>query len=151
MSTSPRLALLAALSALAACASATSQGRGGAANAFAEREADRAAREHGIEIVGLRSTAAGHMLDFRFRVVDPEKAAPLLSRRSRAQLVDPESGRALEVPVPPKIGPLRTTTASPEVDRTYFVLFGNRGGVIPVGRKVTVVIGDFRAPDLVVE
>jgi hypothetical protein len=149
MPSSRLAALLAPLCALAACASATSQGRGGAA--AGEREADRAAREHGIEIVGLRSTAAGHMLDFRFRVVDPEKAAPLLSRKNRAQLVDPETGRALEVPVPPKIGPLRTTTATPEVDRTYFVLFGNRGGVIPVGRKVTVVIGDFRAPDLVVE
>jgi hypothetical protein len=90
------------------------------------------------------------MLEFRFRVLDPEKAAPLLLRRNKARLVDQRSGRELDVPSPPKIGPLRTTTLAPEADRSYFALFGNAAGVGP-GSLVTVVIGDFRAPDLVVQ
>ena len=32
----------------------------------------------GIEIKSLRRTAAGHLLDFRFKIIDPAKAALLL-------------------------------------------------------------------------
>jgi hypothetical protein len=35
--------------------------------------------------------------------------------------------------------------------RTYFALFANPGRQIEAGDKVTVVIGDFRAEDLIVE
>lgn len=160
--TSPRrlLASAAAL-AVAACASA---GRGAPAAPLASSVAAPAGppapapapsgdapREFGVDVLGVRSVAANHILDFRFRVVDAAKAAPLLSRRNAASLVDEESGRTLGVPVSPKIGPLRTTTARPEVGRTYFVLFRNPGGAIPVGRRVKVMIGEFQTTDLVVE
>jgi len=37
----------------------------------------------GIQIMGSRQTAAGHMIDFRYRVLDPEKAGPLRKYHSR--------------------------------------------------------------------
>lgn len=105
----------------------------------------------GIEIVGLRQSAGGAMLDFRYRVTDAEKARPLLERSTSAYLVDQASGRRLTVPNPPKIGPLRQTSRALIPGRTYFILFSNTGRSVAKGSRVTVVIGEFRAEDLVVE
>ena len=54
------------------------------------------------------------------------------------------------MPDPPKVGPLRPR-GEPVEGKSYFVLFGNPGKFIKAGSKVTVVIGDFRAPALTVE
>jgi hypothetical protein len=56
----------------------------------------------GVKVEGIRLSAADYMLDFRYRVIDPEKAKPLLSRQVKPYLVDQESGAKLIVPAPPK-------------------------------------------------
>jgi len=38
------------------------------------------AEKWGVQIVGLPTTSGGYMLDFRFRVLDAKKAAPLFVR-----------------------------------------------------------------------
>lgn len=93
------------------------------------------------------------MLDFRYRVVDPQRALPLVERGVDPYLIDQESGGVVTVPNTAKVGPLRQTTkyGEPKPDRVYFILFSNPGRFIEPGSKVTVVIGDFRASDLVVE
>lgn len=101
----------------------------------------------GIEIVGIRLTGAGHFLDFRYRVVDPEKSKALLDRNTSVYLVHQESGTRLEVPVT-KVGPIRQTTRQPEKGRTYVVLFGNPGNIVKQGHRVTVVMGRFQAENL---
>lgn len=107
----------------------------------------------GIEIVRIRVTAAGHMLDFRYRVIDPDKALPILDHKVKPYLIDQKSGAKFEVPKPPKVGSMRQTTRSgePKANRVYFILFGNLGRLVEAGNKVTVVIGDFRAEDLIVQ
>jgi hypothetical protein len=102
----------------------------------------------GVQIVGLRQTAAGQMLDFRYRVVDAEKAAPLFDRKTQPYLFDKVSGKSLAVPNMAKIGALRTSSM-PQTGRTYWMFFGNPGVVKP-GAKVSVVIGEFRAEDILV-
>ena len=57
----------------------------------------------------------------------------------------------MSVPTTPTVGSLRQTGIKPLINRTYFVLFANPGRQIKAGDKVTVVIGDFRAADLIVE
>lgn len=104
----------------------------------------------GIEIIGIRYSAAGYMLDFRYRVLDSEKAAPVFDRRIKPYLVDQVSGAVFAVPNPPKTGPLRSSNM-PKENRNYFIFFGNPGRYIKPGSLVTVVIGDFRAENLVVE
>ena len=104
----------------------------------------------GIEIMGIRQSAASYMLDFRYRVIDPEKAAPLFKRQIKPYLIDQASGAKFAVPNPPKTGPLRTTNP-PQAGRTYFIIFANPGKFVKPGNKVTVVIGDFKAENLVVE
>ena len=107
--------------------------------------------EWGIKVESMRLSSAGYMLDFRYRILDPQKAAPLLSRQVKPYLVDQESGSKLIVPAPPKVGSLRQKSYQPIPGKIYFVLFSNPGRLVKSGNKVTVVIGDFRAEDLIVE
>jgi hypothetical protein len=104
----------------------------------------------GIELVAMRSTAAGHMVDFRYRVLDAEKAAPLFKRKNKPYLIHQASGKALAVPNTAKLGPLRNSYA-PQLGRTYWMFFGNHHRVVHSGDKVTVAIGDFRATDIEVK
>lgn len=106
----------------------------------------------GIKIEALRISAAGNLLDFRYRILDPEKASYLVDRRNKAYMIDQASGRVLSVPNTAKVGPLRQTVryGLPKKDRVYFILFGNPH-VIEPGDRATVVIGDFRAENIVVE
>lgn len=107
----------------------------------------------GIRIQGIRLSAEGYMLDFRYRIIDPDKASTLVNRKFKPYLIHQASGAKLMVPAPSKVGPLRQTTkyGKPKVDRIYFVLFANPGRFVKRGNKVTVVIGDFRAENLTVE
>ena len=104
----------------------------------------------GIELVAMRSTAVGHMIDFRYRVLDAEKAAPLFVRKTKPYLIHQASGKALAVPNTAKLGSLRNSNI-PQQGRTYWMFFGNSHGLIQIGDKVTVAIGDFRATDIEVE
>jgi hypothetical protein len=106
----------------------------------------------GVKIESLRISAAGNLVDFRYRIIDPEKATHLVDRRNKAYMIDQASGKVLSVPTTAKVGPLRQTVryGLPKKDRIYFILFGNPH-VMKSGDTVTVVIGDFRVEDLVIE
>jgi len=106
----------------------------------------------GVKIASLRTSAAGNLLDFRFRIIDPEKASYLVDRRNKAYMIDQASGKVLSVPTTAKVGPMRQTVryGLPKKDRIYFILFGNPHLIKP-GDKVTVVIGDFKVENIVVE
>lgn len=107
----------------------------------------------GVRVESIRTSAAGNLIDFRYRVKDPDKAVPLVDRSKKAYLIDEASGKVLAVPTTAKVGPLRQTVPNgkPKEDRVYFVLFGNPGGFLKPGAHVTVVIGDFRAENLIVQ
>lgn len=106
----------------------------------------------GIRMEGLRLSAAGYILDFRYRVVDPEKAALLLDRKIRPYLLDEVSGAQLGVPDTAKLGQLRTTGRNKvAAEQDYFILFANPGRFVQAGNKLTLVMGDMRIENLVVQ
>lgn len=109
-----------------------------------------AAERWGVEVLAVRSTADGYMLDFRYRVTDAGKAAPLLDRRNKAHLLVEKSNARLEVPVSPKIGALRQTSRHVKEGRNYFMLFANPSRHVKPGDRVRVVIGDFTSDALTV-
>ena len=115
-------------------------------------EDDRSALEErwGVKVLSIGLSAGGYMLDFRYRVTDPQKALPLFDRRVKPFLVDEATGVTMVVPEPPKVGALRSTRP-PQPERNYFMMFANPGAFLKKGGKVTVVIGDFRAERLVVQ
>jgi len=117
----------------------------------AEAASARIEEDMGIEIIAIRTTAAGNMLDFRFKVLDSEKAMPFFKKELKPNLIDEASGKVLAVPVPAKGGPMRPTSRDPRVGITYFMLFGNPGHFVKVGNQVTIVVGDLRVENLTVE
>jgi hypothetical protein len=98
-----------------------------------------AAEKAGVEVVSLRRTAEGRMLDFRFRVLDPEKASPVLLRSTPAYLVDEATGATLEI-TETRMGKMRQNTWKPEKGRVYWMLFQTAGRRLAPGDKATVVI-----------
>jgi len=103
----------------------------------------------GVEIVNLRTTAEGYMLDFRYRVIDPDKSMTLLDRKTKPYLIDPRNGAKIPV-VTSRFGSMRSTTTRPIANRIYTVLFVNPGKSIKKGDKLTVVMGDFKAENVAV-
>jgi hypothetical protein len=104
----------------------------------------------GVEVVGLRETSGGYMLDFRFKVLDAAKAAPLFDRATSPYLLVPATGAKFFVPNPPKTGPLRTSDP-PREGIVYWMFFANPGRDLRPGAEATVVIGEFNAENLIVE
>ena len=107
-------------------------------------------RKWGLRPLSIRQTADGHMLDFRYRITDAEKASPLFSPKIKPLIIDEDTGAVMAVPIVPKVGSMRSTR-KPLQDRNYAILFANPQKHIKPGHKVTVTIGDYRAEHLVVE
>ena len=118
----------------------------------AEKLAQQAEERLGVKIRGVRLSAAGFMLDLRYRVLDAAKAAPLLDRKVQPYLQDSRGAR-LGVPASPKVGQLRSTRRGGEIlmDRDYSMLFGNPGRYLKPGSKITLVVGEQKLENLIVE
>ena len=106
-------------------------------------------RRWGVEVMEVRQTAAGYMLEFRYRVLDAEKAKPLFERRTKPVLTHAETGARLIVPTPAKTGALRNSNP-PLAGHTYWMFFANPGKLVQPGDHVSVEIGEFRVDGLVV-
>jgi len=118
--------------------------------ADAEAKALELAKKWGVEVTSIRMTANDHMIDYRYRVLDADKATDLFKRQIKPKLIHQETGKVLVVPETAKLGPLRNSN-TPQEGKIYWMFFGNAGDLVKAGDKVTVVIGEFRVEDLVVE
>jgi hypothetical protein len=112
--------------------------------------ADVLKEKWGVELVALRVTAAEHMLDFRYKVIDGDKSATLFKRDNKPFLVHQPSGKVLTVQNTAKVGPLRNS-GKPKEGRTYWMFFRNYHGLVNKGDKVSVKIGDFLVENIIVE
>ena len=85
--------------------------------------------------------------------MNPTKAHPIVDRRNKPYMIVQATWEKLAVPSYPKVGPLRQTTrfGKPKRWKVYFILFANPGKTVKQGDKVTVVIGDFKMGNLVVQ
>jgi hypothetical protein len=103
----------------------------------------------GVQIQSLDLTAAGYMLDLRYKVTDAAKAQPLFDRRVKPRLTDEKTGAVMAVPVPPKTGALRSVNDARE-GRIYSMFFANPAHFIARFSRVTVTVGEFSVSGLVV-
>jgi hypothetical protein len=127
------------------------------ANALAEEMRGWAAangtslqRTWGVDVVGVRLVSSDWMLEFKYRVLDADKAAPLLDQHAKPYLVDDASGARLAVPAMENVGELRQHSV-PNANRVYFMIFGNANKIVARGGHVSVVIGQFQASGLPVQ
>ncbi len=80
-------------------------------------------------------TAGGGMVDFRFKVLDAEKAEQLLGQHENMpQLIPSNSETRLGIP----------GAHSPNYinGKVYYMLYGNAGGIIRPGAAVKVAFGN---------
>jgi len=117
-----------------------------------DREPNKTMLEkYGVEIISLRLTSANYMLNFKYKVLDPEKAAPLHDRKINPYLILERNNSRFSVPVTPKLGSIRSSPKFAQAGKNYFVFFGNPGGYVKTGDLVTIVIGNFRVEHIKVE
>ena len=111
-------------------------------------------KQWGIKLYGIHWTAGGYMLQMTFRVLDPDKAFPLLKRHTKRYVIVEKSGAVLEVPFTQKLGSLKSTVRTSNMvkkDRNYTALFANPGKHVNPGDRVDLVIGNFMAEGLTVQ
>ena len=107
----------------------------------------------GIHIAGLHLSAHGYVLDLRYRVLDKEKAAPLLNSKKKVYLLDEAHSAKLGVPESPIIGGMRQTSRNNVIytDRDYFILFVNPGRAVRPGDVLKLAVDDTTIGELKVE
>jgi hypothetical protein len=104
----------------------------------------------GIDTLSVKWTESGELVRFSWRVLDPDKARALSDKKAVPSLEDPQAGVSLVVPVMEKVGQLRQSPP-PEAGRAYWMTFSNVGRQVKRGDRVNVVVGAFRADNLVVD
>ena len=104
----------------------------------------------GVGELHVKTTESGELIQFKYRVLDPNKAKVLNDKKAEPELIDAQAGVMLVVPEMEKVGKLRQSS-TPKVGMTYWMAFSNPTRVVKRGHRVDVVIGQFRANSLVVE
>lgn len=121
-------------------------------NDITPEKAKELAEKWGVRILGIRMATAGFMMDFRFHVMDVEKALPLFDYRIPPYVKTARTNMKFPVPKGVKVGGLRPTNRGKNIraGKNYDIMFGNPDRHVKVGEKVSVIIGDFMAENLTV-
>ena len=114
------------------------------------REMTYMKRKWGVELLFVRETSANYMLEFRYKVLDANKAKPLFERQTKPVLTHVRTGAKLIVPTPAKTGALRNSNP-PKTGKVYWMFFANPGKLVKPGDEVNIDIGEFHANGLVVQ
>lgn len=104
----------------------------------------------GVSELHVKTAESGGLIRFNYRVLDPVKAAALNDKKVEPKLFDAQAGVSLVVPQMDKVGKLRQSS-TPKAGMVYWMAFSNPTRVVKPGHHVDVVIGNFRADNLVVE
>ena len=104
----------------------------------------------GVGELRVKAAESGQLIRFNYRVLDPAKAAALNDKKMEPELYDAQARVKLSVPQMEKIGKLRQES-TPKAGMTYWMAFSNPTLAVKRGHRVDVVIGSFRATNLVVE
>lgn len=104
----------------------------------------------GVDQLTAKLAESGQLVRFSYRVVDADRAQPLQDKASSPQLLDEGAHVALSIPVMDKVGPLRQSMPA-EANKTYWMMFSNKGNHVQSGHRVSVVIGSIRIDGLIVQ
>jgi hypothetical protein len=104
----------------------------------------------GVDSLSVKWAESGEMIRFSYRVLDADKAKSLNDKNVVPSLIDWRAGAGLVVPSLEKVGQLRQSE-DPVAGKSYWMAFSNKGRLVKRGDHVDVVIGQFRAKDLVID
>ena len=105
------------------------------------------AKDYGIRLTLVGVTAAGGLVDLRFKITDAEKAKKLFDDPAVMPAVVAETtGAVLQAPHGG-----HHSRVTPTSGASYFILIGNAGGVVQRGVSVSVVINGVRVEHILAE
>ena len=108
--------------------------------------AEGMAARYGIDVNLIGVTAAGGLIQFRYQVVDPDKADRMIHDVKLLPIVVvEETGATMVIPRP------HHHAAELELGGTYFFIFANAHNAIHRGSLVTLVMGDARLEHIVAQ
>ncbi|CAN5455489.1 hypothetical protein BH10ACT6_BH10ACT6_13860 [soil metagenome] len=100
---------------------------------------------YGIDVNLIGVTAAGGLIEFRYQVVDPDKADMMIHNDKLLPIVVVEdSGATMVISRPHHASEIK-------LGGTYFFLFANAHNAIHAGSRVTLVMGDSRIEHIKVQ
>lgn len=109
--------------------------------------AEGLAARYGINITLIGVTAAGGLIDFRYQVVDPDKANAVIHDLDLYPvLIVEDTGETLGLRSLP-----HSHGAVLELGGTYFFLLPNANNAVHPGSMLTLVMGDVRLEHVVVQ
>lgn len=97
------------------------------------------AERSGVRVVRVAATGGGGLLDLRYQVVDPGRAAGLHDPDTPPALVDERTGLVIHQLL---MGHEHHGTLKAGV--SYYLVFTNPGNIVRRGDQVSVVLGDAR-------
>ena len=99
-------------------------------------------QEWGIEPIHARVTANGFMIEFRYKVVDPEKATILSDRKRFPYMLSMKSRAKLSVPYFPTVGFIKSNRKFLHPGKNYTAMFSNEGTHMLRGDQVRIQVRD---------
>jgi hypothetical protein len=99
----------------------------------------------GIHISHIAVVADGGLLDFRFQVIDPDKAAPVMEVETRPHLYVEETGY--------EVSSLYHIMHNHDIPagESHYLIYNNSNGAIKSGTSVSVVLGDMRLEHIIAQ
>jgi hypothetical protein len=101
--------------------------------------------KYGVRVTQVASTADGGMVDFRFIVLDPDKALAWMNDVTQYPIMRAEDTGAMIV----STADMSMVGHSLNSGQTYFLLYRNTGGSVTPGTPVTVMFGDLQINHIV--
>ncbi len=108
-------------------------------------------KDWGIQPVFLRITGGGYMIEFRYKVIDTQKALVLSANKIFPSMLSMKSKAKLAVPYSSTVGYLKSNRKFLKQDRNYIVLFANENRHMLPGDQVKIQIGDQLSPPLTID
>ncbi len=105
----------------------------------------------GVELIYLRVTAAGYMIEFRYKILDDQKALILSSRKDFPYLLAMKSKAKLSVPYGSTVGFLKSNRPFLKKGKNYVAMFSNEGQHLLPGDKVKIQVKNEISEELTVQ
>jgi len=98
----------------------------------------------GVRVTLIAVTAAGGMVDFRFKVTDVEKAKKALQEGKLLPYLTVVGSNVSLKPAPETLQDMKL-----ENGLVYYILYGNNGNLVKPGTPVSVIIGDWQLEPII--
>jgi hypothetical protein len=103
-------------------------------------------QQSGVRVVQVAVTGAGGLLDLRFQVVDPDRAAAVHDPATPPALVDESTGLVVD-----QLLMGHSHSGGYQTGVSYYLVFENPGNLVHRGALVSVLLGDAQVEHVVVK